>query len=213
MPSRIAPPPVCLATCVPPRDSPALAPSFSESCRETSVARSAGTSPKNTPDRIETAEVNNSTGAFSANPFPAICVGTRFSNTLQHTRPTSRPPNPPPNESNRLSVSSCVLICARLAPNATRTAISRRLPAARASRRFARFEQAISRTSTAAICNTHNPIAASPANSSRIGTTAAPMFMLVSGYCCCRRLAITSMSCWARAGVTPGFIRANTSRK
>ena len=178
----------------PPRDSPARAPSFSDSCSETSVARRAGISPKNTPDKMETAAVNSSTGAFRANPFPAICSGTKFWNTLQQSRPTSSPARPPPTESKRLSVSNCAPICPRLAPSAIRTAISRRRPAARAKSRFARFEQAMSSTSTAAICNTHKPVAVSPANCSCRGTTTAPIFVLESGYFRCKRFAITSMS-------------------
>ncbi len=144
------------------RDSPPRPPSFRDSCRGTLLARSAGAKPKSIPETIEIPAVKSSTCPFNSNPPPA-CAGTRPSNRFQHIFPIHNPSNPPALESTKLSVSNCDAICQGVAPSASRTAISLLLPVDRASKRLARFEQAISSTNTDATCSTSSPLRASPA--------------------------------------------------
>ena len=64
------------------------------------------------------------------------------------------PAAPPPSEMRRLSVSSCLTSRCRLAPTASRTAISRRRAVARASSRLARFTHASKSTSAPTAAST-----------------------------------------------------------
>ena len=168
---------------MPPRDSPVRLPSFSASRTETRVALSAGISPKKMPAASETAAVKKSTVRLSENDAPATCWGIRRPRTRHNILPSHSPSAPPASERSKLSVRSCATICLRLAPSAIRTAISRRRPEARASRRLARFEHAIRSTKMEAICRTHRPARVSPAYSCWIGTTTAPILVLDFGYC------------------------------
>jgi hypothetical protein len=102
---------------------------------------------------------------------------------------------------------------ARLAPSAERTAISRRRPRPRARSSPARFAQAISRTHPAAPISTSSSIRVLPTVSSRMGTTTAPIFWLLSGYSVANWRAIAFMSSRAWASETPGLRRATTFRK
>ena len=78
------------------------------------------------------------------NGRPTFCVSE--SNHRMPATESRRPRAPATNASSTLSVSSCRMTCQRLAPIATRTLISPVRRAARASRRLATLEQAISST-------------------------------------------------------------------
>ena len=75
---------------------------------------------------------------------------------------TNRPATPPATESTRLSVTSWRTSRVRVAPSASRTAISRRLPKARASSMVAMLTHAMSRTNPAAISSTSRTPPAMP---------------------------------------------------
>ena len=68
--------------------------------------------------------------------------------------PTPKPSAPPVTDSSTLSVSICRTMRPRLAPKLSRTAISRRRAADRASSRLARFAQAIASISPTMVIST-----------------------------------------------------------
>ena len=121
---------------------------------------------------------------------------------------SARPAAAPASASSRLSVRSCRTTRQRPAPSAARIASSRRLPPARISSRLATFAHATSRTSVTAPSRISSGSREEPVSCSRIGTTAAPTFSLLSGYCFSRRLAITCRSACACAAEMPGLSRA-----
>ena len=94
----------------------------------------------------------------------------------------SSPAAPPTVASTRLSVSSCAINRRRPAPRAVRIASSLCREAARASRRFATFAQAMRRTSIAVPNRITSGCRTSPTISSCIGTSRTPMPALPSGY-------------------------------
>jgi hypothetical protein len=129
------------------------------------------------------------------------------------THASASPAAPPISASIRLSVSSCVTILARVPPIAARTAISRDRPSARASRRFATFAQAISRTKPTTPVSTNEVVFNSPPTiASRSGAIVTPQPLLLSGHASARRLAMPVMSAFACSIVTPGFSRAITCK-
>ena len=103
------------------------------------------------------------------------------------------------------------MIRPRPAPRAERTAISRSLPTACVSRRFATFAQAISsRNSTARLeieVPTLNPSLKTSSCRVRI---LAPFPEFVSGYSSASWAAMRSVSSAACACVNPSFTRAST---
>ena len=128
-------------------------------------------------------------------------------------RESSKPTPPPSAASNTLSVRNCRVSRERLAPSARRKAISFCRTAARARSRLATFAHAISRT---------NPTAPSKNEQGRFDV-AYQLFVQWrhdATRCACsppdtafaRRAAIVVISACACCSVTPGFVRAITSR-
>ena len=128
-----------------------LPPSLSAGARSVRVVSSAGARPNTKPVKTVSPIVNISTRASGfmskltgiGNGI-LICDAQRNSHTL-----TINPSTPAATATSMLSVINWRINRARLAPNANRTAISRRRPAARASIMFATLEQAISTTKPA----------------------------------------------------------------
>ena len=142
-----------------------------------------------------------------------IIEGTNVFSTRTPASARSNPRPAPRNASNTLSVKNCRVRRKRLAPSASRNAISFSRAAARASSKLATFAQAIRRTKPTAPSRMSNAGLMSPTISSCNGVTVAPIRVLDLGYCFARRAAIVSISAWACLRPTPGFIRAITSRK
>ncbi len=107
----------------------------------------------------------------------------------------------------------------RLAPMASRTAISRRRCSARPRSRFETLAQAMSRTSPTIVIN--RPVTATTPSRAlgftvarASGTTVTLRPLLSFGYSVSSRCAIMLRRAWAWATVTPGFSRptVNTNR-
>src|SRR5882762_3632822 len=121
--------------------------------------------PNRMPVPIETRTVKTTTRQSrpTITPFsptrgrPAVLTD---SSARMTTTPRTSPRAPPASDSRMLSVSNWRMIRPRLAPMADRMAISRFLPVARTSRRFATFAHAISKTKltapsrTISVCRT-----------------------------------------------------------
>ncbi len=112
--------------------------------------RSAGTSPNSSAVPRLSSSVNATTrpsGVKSTITASGALATSRSPATrTAHAAPAS-PSAPPIAASTRLSINSCRTSRPRLAPNASRTEISRPRVVARASSRFATFAQAMSSTS------------------------------------------------------------------
>ena len=112
-----------------------------------------------------------------------------------------------------LSSSICRSSCARLAPSASRTAISRCRFAPCASSRFATLAQAMQSTSstTIEIASRNNCMdCRSRGGNAPVGSRWKPSPLSVAGFCVAKREPRTSISACASAWVTPGFNRAAT---
>src|SRR5581483_9146601 len=120
---------------------------------------------------------------------------------------SNTPQTPPATASSRLSVSNCRMTRQRPAPSATRTAISRRRTAPRASSRPATLTHATASTQPTAPSSTKSGRRKSPVSSRMAGMTRAPVYLLVSGYCARNAAVIASSSACACPGVTLGFNR------
>ena len=119
--------------------------------------RSAGISPNTTPVNTATSSVKTSTrqSGLTARPRSMGSGGCTRAMTPESPAASGSAIAPPSSASSTLSVSSCRTIRDRSAPNAARSAISRRRPAARASMRFARFAHATTRTRPTAATMQH----------------------------------------------------------
>ena len=95
--------------------------------------------------------------------------------------PSAKPAIAPPRDSRRLSASSWRTMRRGLAPNEHRTAISRRRSVVPASRRFARFAQAINSTIPAAPNSSSTGARTSPTRSRASGRTTVPLRSLSCG--------------------------------
>ena len=87
---------------------------------------------------------------------------------------SKQPSTPPKSASIRLSVSSCPISLARLAPNAARTAISFSLTVMRTSNRLAMLAHVMRRTSTTVASSNHSIARYFPTTLSRSDVTAIP---------------------------------------
>jgi hypothetical protein len=96
----------------------------------------------------------------------------------------------------------------RPAPSAARKAISRNLPLARISNRFATLAQAISRTRPTAASSTNRGRRTFSVTSTRKGTTAALQSLSIAGRSAESCLATAARSCCACRRLTPGLSRA-----
>jgi hypothetical protein len=119
-----------------------------------------------------------STIALGARVSPS---GFSASNHGVATLARRTPATPPSRLSIRLSVKSKRTRCAKLAPRAARTAISRRRPAARADSRLARFAHAISRTKATTAESTRSARRSRPTSCRYIGTTLIVQPVFVAG--------------------------------
>ena len=149
------------------------APSFNPSFTSVPTPYAAGARPSRIPVTVVTARVNSSTAGSTR--MPSARGSTRWLTRLSASADRYAMPSataPPTNASRRLSTRNCRISLARDAPSATRTAISRCRTAARASSRFARLAQVISRTHATAPSSTNMARRTSlPTTRSRNGTT------------------------------------------
>ena len=130
-------------------------------------------------------------------------------NQAMPTWPNSMPNAPPATARTNVSASNCETIRQRLEPRAVRMATSFDRATVRASRRFATFTQAISRTPNTAPSIVYSMVmAAVPMNVSVIVRTTTRIPSFVSGYSASSRPAIVAISVWASSSVTPSFRRA-----
>ena len=128
---------------------------FSAGARSGLVLAIAGASPNSSPTTIDTPMLNSSTSPFSfgatVSTVPRDCSTNAESESVNRNA-SSSPATPPATDSTRLSLNSCRTRRPRLAPIASRTAISLRRSAARESSRLAMLAHAVSSTMpTAAI--------------------------------------------------------------
>ena len=123
-------------------------PSFKFSFAFCRAATSAGPAPKTRLHSTETHSTKTRTPPFTdmRAEFGRTCSGIKCFNASTPQDASSQPATPAANESTKLSASSKRTNCQRLAPNASRIAISRRRPFTRASSRLAAFPHAISST-------------------------------------------------------------------
>ena len=122
-------------------------PVLSEPCKSTLELLSAGARPKIIPTASEMPNAKNRTGRFT----PMLSARGRFCRHCRQHQADSQfcqaqAEHSAASARSTLSVINCRTMRARLAPNAARMANSRVLAAERASKRFATFVQAISRT-------------------------------------------------------------------
>ena len=109
---------------------------------------SAGTSPNTTPASTATSAVKASTvqSGVLESDRGVLPVGRNPISAPSMSTARTTPSAPPAADKTRLSTSNCRISRARLAPSASRTAISFCRADARAISRLARLEQAISKT-------------------------------------------------------------------
>ena len=142
---------------------------------------SAGMRPNRRPVSSATRMVNARTRQSMPTSEPSAPTRGRLAVlTLSRARipttPATEPTAAPARESSTLSVSSCRTMRARPAPMATRMAISRRRPMARASSRLATLAQAISSTRLTAPTSTSSEERTSLTRASRMGSRLKPSF-------------------------------------
>ena len=124
-------------------------------------------------------------------------------------RASSSPAAPPATASTRLSVINCRTNRTRLAPSAVRTAISRARSEPRASNRFARLTQAISRTNATPISRTNIPSRISGSTTySRTGTRSVLQPLRELGCSTATRSAMATTRARACSMGTPSPSRA-----
>src|SRR5271168_1042567 len=140
----------------PPPDEP-RSPSFKDSCNCLPAACIAGARPKTI---AVTAHKNSANKRTVGSTRTSARRGTLVSFTERNNgiSPDARPipSTPPENASTKLSESSCATIRPRDAPNAFRRASSFSRAVPRASKRFATFAHAMSKTSPTAPSSTSN---------------------------------------------------------
>ena len=165
--------------------------------------------------------VTNATNPVKTSTFASILMacaceivsGINVFNTRSPAIESNSPTAPPITASKTLSVKNCLVRRDRPAPRAKRNAISFCRAAARASNKLATFAHAINRTNPTAPNSTRRAGLMSPTTCSCSAVTTLPTRRFSSGYCWARRAAIVLISACACCRVTPGFIRAITSRK
>src|SRR5438552_2760428 len=166
-------------------------PSFSVSLRLKFDACTTDARAKIRPVVSATAAVKMST--FASIPIESACEIVSGINVFRIRRPAIakiKPTAAPKVARSTLSVRNCLVRRERLAPSASRSAISFCRTAARARRRFATFAHAIRSTNPTAPSSTSNAGRMSPTTSSCSGLTTVLMRRLVLGYCWARRAAI-----------------------
>ena len=187
--------------CIRLRPRPSVAPrppSLSDSFMSIRALWMAGASPKRTPVKSVAPSVKPSTGRSRlVSPKRGTSCGMRDESRATPQSAKSRPSRPPTHASSVLSVSNWRMMRARLAPSATRTAISRPRPAARASNRFATLAHAIKSTNPTAPSRTSKVGRKSPTNSSCAPARRMPMPAFGFGYSCWRRPMMAPMSACA----------------
>ena len=157
-----------------------------------------GIRPKIIPQRTETRKLKPSTSRLI--PISLNCrISGGLSAMSDGTATTaSTSPKTPPNRASRmLSVSNWRSNRVRLAPMVVRIEISRARTVARARRRFARFAQAISSTTTTAASRTSSTGRMSPTTYSCKGRKPIPIPWFSFGYCFSSRLPMVSSSALA----------------
>src|SRR6185437_5277775 len=160
---------------MPPAVAPTPPPDLIVSVASARELPSAGQRPKINPVTIASAAANvrtlksNSTGAT-----PARLRGIIARKTLNAAGASSRPSTAPVKASTRLSASSWRTIRWRDAPSTSRSAISRRRETASEMRRLATFEQAMSRSSSAAPIRIANDVRVSPTSCVLSGSNVPP---------------------------------------
>ena len=125
------------------------------SARLRRVARNAGARPNRSPVSRVTPAENASTfqlGEKCRSELRMLALAMAETPHHAHSTPTA----PPAADSARLSTRSCRISRPRVAPMASRTAISRRRPLARESSRLATLAQAISSTRLVAMARTRS---------------------------------------------------------
>ena len=120
---------------------------------------------------------------------------------------STRPAIAPTTASRTLSVSSCRITCARPAPSAVLTAISRWRPEARARSVFATLAQAISSTNVTIAMSASSVLRIPETTLSSSGRTVMPRRVFVSGCASSRREARPLISACACRTVTPSLSR------
>ena len=103
------------------------------------------------------------------------------SNASVHIEAITTPRTPAASASTTLSASNCRTICRRVAPSATRMAISRDRVLARATIRFATFAHAMSSTNPTAPIRTTSVVRTGATSCSRNAVALKLLFVLLSG--------------------------------
>ena len=143
----------------------------------------AGTSPKSTVDTSESPSANRRTVvSIRTSSMRGRLAGDNATSACTSVDASRRPASPATPASTQLSVNSCRTTRPRPAPSAARSAISRVLPAARASRRFAILAHPMSQTTPTALISTHSVTWRLPVSRSCSGITVT-VLRRFSGYC------------------------------
>ncbi len=175
-------------------------PSFSERNKLKLDACHAGAIPNRMPVSSETPSVNASTRrSMPACARRGIFSEGKLVSALVPQIASRSPSRPPPMASIMLSVRSWRNTRARPAPIDARMAISRWRPAARARRRFAALEHAISSRNATAPSTISRTGRMSPTVASISGCSIMPTWPSVSGYCFSSAAPIARVStsaCW-----------------
>ena len=163
--------------------------SFSASLPLTLADCSTGITPKSSPVNNVTPKAKPRTGALigRASTFGILKLATPLGKMASRKRLDHKartvPSAPPRNENRRLSIKNCCRRRNRPAPMATRTEISTRLFAARASKRLAIFTHAMNSTSTTAPDKASSGVRISPTSCCRTGSIHVSLPASVSGCC------------------------------
>ena len=202
---------------------PRSPPSFSASPRLAPARCSAGARPKRTPvttpmpavkPSSRQSRIDRSNGASARSAARGRSPGLSAMSACAPHTPMPSPIAAPADDSSMLSTSTWRMMSPRPAPMAARIAISFCRAADRASRRFATFAQAISRTSATAPSSTSS---AGRASRTRCSCIASTLTVSVRSIHCgvARRNSSPSSFISARAVsiVMPAFKRAATLRK
>ncbi len=213
---------------VPNPRAPPRAASLSGSTSEGREAVSAGRRPKMAPVAIESRKANPSTRPSTAMlprssssvalmPHAAVRSGRMADRSSVAQRAKSTPRTPPATARSVLSVSSCLTSRPRPAPRATRIAISRSRPEARAMRRLATLTHAMSSTRPTAPsrmsidCLTTGSLRASSSGTAMAPPTPPLDWGGMCASCTMAPAAATSDRAWA--SVTPGRSRPIASNQ
>ena len=174
----------------------------------------AGISPKIIPVTSDNASVNSITRGLRV----AVSNRGRFGGASETRKcwvhaPNSNPPPQPAMASTALCTRSSPIMRPRLAPSAKRMVISRCLPMARTSSRFARFAQEMSRINPTAPSRIARDVRALKLISVAKGTISAARPLFDCGYCAASPSEIELNSACADASVAPGRRRPTTSTR